>query len=155
MLNEQTVNKLHEMRLSGMVEAFRQQQQRDADFCCPAYPGIVRCKEDIPHELAIKSDVSPSTISGILKGKNRNPGIATLDKICRALSISLREFWTSSALSGRPWQPSSSHETSPSDRFQALRDTDKKVRAPQVMHRSIPDKGKNVFAGLVITNLFS
>jgi DNA replication protein DnaC len=30
MLNEQTVNKLHEMRLSGMVDAFRQQQKDNA-----------------------------------------------------------------------------------------------------------------------------
>ena len=39
--------------------------------------------------------------------------------------------------------------------LEALRDVDKKVRAPNIKHRSIPDKRKNVFAGLVITNLFS
>jgi len=55
-----------------------------------------------PRELAIGSGLPPSTLYSILNGKSRKPGIETLEKICKALSISLREFWTSSALSGRP-----------------------------------------------------
>ncbi len=48
------------------------------------------------HELAIESDVAPSTVKNILYGKSKNPGIVTLKMLCDGFGISLEEFFNSS-----------------------------------------------------------
>lgn len=45
--------------------------------------------------LALKAGVTPSTLKSILYGKSKNPGIATLRRICDGLNISLEEFFHS------------------------------------------------------------
>ena len=45
------------------------------------------------NKLATLSDLTQSTIDSILKGKSRNPRLATLKKICVGLDIPLSEFF--------------------------------------------------------------
>ena len=45
--------------------------------------------------LANLSGVSPSTVSSMLNEKSKNPGVASIKKICDGLDISIREFFDS------------------------------------------------------------
>ena len=45
------------------------------------------------NKLATTSAVSASTLKGILYGRNKNPGIVTLKKLCDGLGITLGEFF--------------------------------------------------------------
>ena len=45
--------------------------------------------------LANISGVTPSTIYSMLNFKSKNPGIASIKKICDGLDISVREFFDS------------------------------------------------------------
>lgn len=45
--------------------------------------------------LANISGVTPSTIYSMLNSKSKNPGIASIKKICDGLDISVREFFDS------------------------------------------------------------
>ena len=45
------------------------------------------------HKLATESAVAPSTIKNILYGKSKNPGIATIKKLCDGLGITITEFF--------------------------------------------------------------
>ena len=44
-------------------------------------------------ELGVKSGLTNSTLTSILNGKSKNPGIVTLNQICVGLGISLRELF--------------------------------------------------------------
>ena len=46
-----------------------------------------------PNGLSYISGVSQSTIKSILNGESRNPGIATIKKICDGLNITIGEFF--------------------------------------------------------------
>ena len=46
-----------------------------------------------PNALSYMSGTSQSTIKSILNGESKNPGIATLKKICDGLDITLIEFF--------------------------------------------------------------
>ena len=46
-----------------------------------------------PNALSYTAGISQSTIKSILNGESRNPGIATLKKICDGLEITLVEFF--------------------------------------------------------------
>lgn len=45
--------------------------------------------------LALASCIPHSTIKSILSGRNKNPGIITIKKVCEGLGINLREFYNS------------------------------------------------------------
>lgn len=45
--------------------------------------------------LANVSGVSPSTVYSMLNEKSQNPGVASLQKLCDGLDISLRQFFDS------------------------------------------------------------
>ena len=45
--------------------------------------------------LATASGVSPSTVYSMLNEKSKNPGVASLKKLCDGLEISIREFFDS------------------------------------------------------------
>lgn len=47
-------------------------------------------------ELALKSDVSLSTIKNFIYNKTNNPSTMVIYKICNTLNISLSEFFNSS-----------------------------------------------------------
>jgi transcriptional regulator with XRE-family HTH domain len=46
--------------------------------------------------LAYLSGVSESTVKSILNGQSKNPGIATIKKLCDGLEISIVDFFESS-----------------------------------------------------------
>lgn len=46
-----------------------------------------------PNALSYTAGISQSTIKSILNGESKNPGIATLKKICDGLDITLVEFF--------------------------------------------------------------
>ena len=46
--------------------------------------------------LAYISGMSPSTITNILNGKSKNPGVVTIKKICDGLEISVLDFFNNS-----------------------------------------------------------
>lgn len=50
-------------------------------------------KNITPNGLSYKSGVSQSTIKSILNGESKNPGIATLKKLCDGLDISISDFF--------------------------------------------------------------
>lgn len=54
------------------------------------------CKEHkiTPNALSYLSGISQSTIKSILNGESRNPGIATIKKICDGLNITIGEFFS-------------------------------------------------------------
>lgn len=43
--------------------------------------------------LAYISGMSPSTITNILNGKSKNPGVVTIKKICDGLDITFMDFF--------------------------------------------------------------
>ena len=45
------------------------------------------------NSLAIRANVSPSTIYSIPNNKSNNPGTESLSKLCDGLGITLREFF--------------------------------------------------------------
>jgi transcriptional regulator with XRE-family HTH domain len=45
------------------------------------------------NKLATLSGLTQSTIDSIVKGKSRNPRLATLRKICTGLNVSMSEFF--------------------------------------------------------------
>ncbi len=45
--------------------------------------------------LANIAGVSPSTVYSMLNEKSKNPGVASIKKICDGLEISIREFFDS------------------------------------------------------------
>lgn len=46
-----------------------------------------------PNALSYISGVSQSTIKSILNGESKNPGIATIKKLCDGFNITLDEFF--------------------------------------------------------------
>lgn len=55
----------------------------------------ILCKEKsiTINKLATLSGLTQSTIDSIMKGKSRNPRLATLRKICAGLNVSMSEFF--------------------------------------------------------------
>ena len=55
------------------------------------------CKERnmAVNALANHAGMSPSTIYSMLNTKSKNPGVISIQKICDALEISMREFFDS------------------------------------------------------------
>ena len=45
------------------------------------------------NQLAIKSNMTQSTLQSIVSGATRNPKILTITKICLGLNISVKEFF--------------------------------------------------------------
>lgn len=45
------------------------------------------------HTLSRISGIPSSTLRGIMKGRNRNPGIMIIKKICDGFNITLTEFF--------------------------------------------------------------
>lgn len=45
------------------------------------------------NRLSYESAVPPTTIKNILYGKSKNPGIATIKKLCDGLGITITEFF--------------------------------------------------------------
>ena len=45
------------------------------------------------NQLAKASGVPASTIKNITQGKSKNPGIETVAKLCKALGVTLAEFF--------------------------------------------------------------
>lgn len=43
--------------------------------------------------LAIQSGMPPSTVYSMLKTKSLNPGVASIQKICDGIDITVREFF--------------------------------------------------------------
>ena len=54
------------------------------------------CKEHglTPNGIAMKSGVPQATVKSILNGESRNPGVATVKKLCDGFGITLSEFFT-------------------------------------------------------------
>lgn len=46
------------------------------------------------NQLATRSGVSRSTVKNILYGKSKNPGIATIKKLCDGLEIPIGDFFS-------------------------------------------------------------
>ena len=46
--------------------------------------------------LAKRSNVSPSTIYSMLNEKSQNPGIVSIEMLCRGLDLSVKDFYNSS-----------------------------------------------------------
>jgi len=57
---------------------------------------LALCKERsiAPNELGNLAGMNPSTIYSILGNKSKSPEIATIKKICDALSITLGDFFS-------------------------------------------------------------
>lgn len=55
------------------------------------------CKEHnmTVNSLAVKSKLTASTVYSLLNEKSQNPGIVTIDFVCKGLGINLREFFNS------------------------------------------------------------
>ena len=53
------------------------------------------CKEQgiTPNGLSYASGVPQSTIKSILNGESKNPGIATIKKLCDGLNINIVDFF--------------------------------------------------------------
>ena len=53
------------------------------------------CKQQniTPNKLGKLSGVDPSTITSIFYGKSKNPGVATLTKLCNGLDINIFQFF--------------------------------------------------------------
>lgn len=54
---------------------------------------LCRERDITPNALSYLAGVSQSTIKSILNGESKNPGIATLKKICDGLDITLIQFF--------------------------------------------------------------
>jgi transcriptional regulator with XRE-family HTH domain len=54
------------------------------------------------NDLARRSLVPLSTIKNILNGSSRNPGIATISKLCAGLGVSVAEFFAADSFSRLP-----------------------------------------------------
>ena len=54
------------------------------------------CKQKgfTPHGIAIHSAVPPGTLKSILNGESKNPGTATIKKLCDGFEITLGEFFS-------------------------------------------------------------
>ena len=53
-------------------------------------------KQGLPiNALAKKSKLTASTVYSLLNESSQNPGIVTIDAVCRGFGISLREFFNS------------------------------------------------------------
>lgn len=50
-------------------------------------------KNITPNKLGTLSGIDPSTITSIFYGKSKNPGVATLAKVCEGLNITLFDFF--------------------------------------------------------------
>ena len=50
--------------------------------------------------LANIAGVSPSTVYSMLNEKSKNPGVASIKKICDGLDISIRDFFDSDLFDG-------------------------------------------------------
>lgn len=46
-----------------------------------------------PNGLSYAAGISQSTIKSILNGESKNPGIATIKKICDGLDVTIGEFF--------------------------------------------------------------
>ncbi len=55
---------------------------------------LCRARGITPNGLANISGVPQSTIKSILNGESRNPGTATVKKLCDALEITLGQFFS-------------------------------------------------------------
>ena len=53
------------------------------------------CEQDItPTELSRRAKVPQATVKSILGGESRNPGAATIKKLCDGFGITLGEFFS-------------------------------------------------------------
>jgi transcriptional regulator with XRE-family HTH domain len=55
------------------------------------------CKENLitVNGLALKCGITQSTLSNLVLGKNKNPQINTIKKICDGLEITIQDFFNS------------------------------------------------------------
>lgn len=58
---------------------------------------LCRERKITPNALSYMAGVPQATIKSILNGESRNPGIATLKKICDGLEITMIEFFDTPA----------------------------------------------------------
>ena len=60
------------------------------------------CKEKgyTPHGIAVFSAVPHGTVKSILHGESKNPGIATIKKLCDGFGITLGEFFGTEVFDG-------------------------------------------------------
>jgi transcriptional regulator with XRE-family HTH domain len=66
------------------------------DTCTAVKNRLIKLLEenDMPiHKLAMEAALPPSTITNILYGRSKNPGIVTIKILCDGLGISLVEFF--------------------------------------------------------------
>lgn len=54
-----------------------------------------------PNELAVRAGITQTTMYNMMTGKNKNPTVTTICRICSGLSITLEEFF-SGAVFGEP-----------------------------------------------------
>ncbi|MGM0124286.1 hypothetical protein IGI37_001660 [Enterococcus sp. AZ194] len=54
------------------------------------------------NRISILADLTPSTVDSIYKGRSKNPTIKTIYNICKALDISLTEFFDFSPYNENP-----------------------------------------------------
>lgn len=47
------------------------------------------------NKLAILSELTQSTLDSIINGKSQNPQFGTIEKVCKGLGITLKEFFDS------------------------------------------------------------
>lgn len=50
--------------------------------------------------LCVVSGITQSTINDIVNGTTRNPGVATIQKLCDGMNLSLREFFNHELFDG-------------------------------------------------------
>ena len=65
-------------------------------ICCAVATRIKNLCEErrlTINKLATISGVTQSTVDNIVKGNSKNPGIATIKKLCDGLGISIIEFF--------------------------------------------------------------
>ena len=54
---------------------------------------LCRERKITPNALSYMAGVPQATVKSILNGESKNPGIATLKKLCDGLEISIMEFF--------------------------------------------------------------
>lgn len=58
---------------------------------------LCRERKITPNALSYMAGVPQATVKSILNGESKNPGIATLKKLCDGLEITLMEFFDTPA----------------------------------------------------------
>lgn len=47
------------------------------------------------YRLICQTEMPPSTVKSVLRGKSENPGVCTITGLCRGLGITVKEFYDS------------------------------------------------------------